>query len=318
MAGYFISNKIALLVSGLEIEKHSENYDTMGQLSLSQLIDGIVGCYKTFLRTAIKDVYAVNPNRIACVTFSICIFVLLYTVIRVWRMKKQLHNKFLVTAIVAIIPIAVNLVIIMAISSGVMYSIMVYEIVYMLIIPVACLEAVREYGGDANVSDCAVVTGFMEKSFSIVNIATAVAVSITVLTYIWFANGNYLAMEYTNMHDNAYYQTMMTQIKSLDGYRDDMKLVVIGKPTDDLTNSSTDLIGETFHIGGKAATNVAEYSSWAIMSRVIGFNPEVDWSDEAETYYKGLDEYNEMPNYPDAGSIRIVDDIVVVKLSGED
>ena len=70
--------------------------------------------------------------------------ILLYTLIKVWSSKKKLHLKLLVTAIMAVLPVAVNLIIIMAISSGTMYSIMVYEIVYVLVLPAACLTALSE------------------------------------------------------------------------------------------------------------------------------------------------------------------------------
>lgn len=296
MASFLIGSKIALAITGREMQTY-ENLDTMGQLSFNQLIEGIVKCYKTFLKLPFKDVYAMNPNRIVMLTFLICFIVFLYTLARVWISNRELYIKILVALIFAVLPVAINLIAIMAIASGTMYSIMLYEIVFVFVIAIACSEALKEYDGIGN----------------IIKTATAIMLGVTILTYIWFANGNYLALEYTNQHDNAYYQTLMTQIKSIDGYGEDMPITMIGKPVTDSSFSRQDMIGRTFDIGGKAHTNIDAYSSWNIMTRVLGYDPMVRDSDEDEDYFRSLKEVKEMPCYPNYGAIKIIDDTIVIK-----
>ena len=176
---------------------------------------------------------------------------------------------------------------------------MVYEIVYVLVIPIACLTAL---------SDTA--EGGLMKAADIV---TSLALVATVITYIWFANGNYLAMEYTNIHDNAYFTVLMMQIKSVPGYRDDMPVALIGAPAGDTTHSRQAMIDDTFNIAGKSSTNIGAYSYWNIMTRVIGFDPVVRNSEEDEQYFYHHPEVTAMPEYPDAGSIKVIDDTIVVK-----
>lgn len=296
MALYLLGSKLALAITGKEMETY-ENLDTMGQLSPAQLSEGLLRCYKTFLKLPFKDVYAMNPNSIVRIAFLVSILVFLYTLLKIWSSQKELHLKLLVTAVMAVLPVAVNLIIIMAISSGTMYSIMVYEIVYVLVLPLACLTALPDGG----------------RLMRSVDIVVSLALAATVITYIWFANGNYLAMEYTNNHDNAYFATLMTQIKSVEGYREDMPVALIGVPRPDATNKRPALIDETFHIAGKASTNMGAYSYWNIMTKVLGFNPAVRNSDEDEEYFYNHPEVTAMPEYPDAGSIRIIDDTIVVK-----
>ena len=309
MALFLAGSKIALSITGKQMETY-ENLDKMGQLSMEQLIEGIIRCYKTFFKLPIIDVYSMNPNRIVKITFLICFLVFLYTFVKVWMMKKEVYLKALVSLVFAVFPIAVNLIIIMAISSGTMYSIMVYEIVFVFIISIACLEAIRTCNTDITAIPNKMV---IDKVETLLNYVTAVMLVITVITYIWFANGNYLAMEYTNQHDNAYYQTLMTQIKSVDGYHADMPITMIGKPVVDSTYTRQDMIGGTFNISGKSSTNINAYSSWNIMTRVLGYDPVNRNSDEEEEYFRGLDEVVNMPCYPSSGSIKIIDDTIVIK-----
>ena len=309
MALFLAGSKIALSITGKQMETY-ENLDQMGRLSMEQLIEGIIRCYKTFFKLPIIDVYSMNPNRIVKIAFLICFLVFLYTFVKVWMMKKEVYMKVLVSLVFAVLPIAVNLIIIMAISSGTMYSIMVYEIVFVFIISIACLEAIRTCNSYTTAIPNKMV---IDKVETLLNSVTAVMLVITVITYIWFANGNYLAMEYTNQHDNAYYQTLMTQIKSVDGYHADMPITMIGKPVVDSTYTRQDMIGGTFNISGKSSTNINAYSSWNIMTRVLGYDPVNRNSDEEEEYFRGLDEVVNMPCYPSSGSIKIIDDTIVIK-----
>ncbi|MCR4654869.1 MAG: glucosyltransferase domain-containing protein [Lachnospiraceae bacterium] len=323
MALFLIGSKLALAITGKEMETY-ENLDSMGKISPDQLIKGLIGCYKTFLRLPFKDVYSMNPNVIVRIAFFVSFLVFLFTFIKIWQTRKMTHLKLLITAIMAVLPVAVNLIIIMAVSSGTMYSIMVYEIVYVLVIPMACLTALSDtvlYPDPGKTTENSHKTG-NEKTgpapdgrglMKAADIVTSIALTAAVITYIWFANGNYLAMEYTNIHDNAYFTVLMTQIKSVEGYTDDMPVALIGAPSGDSTHRRQAMIDETFNIAGKASTNIGEYSYWNIMTRVIGFDPVVRNSDEDEEYFYNHPEVAAMPKYPDDGSIKVIDDTIVVK-----
>lgn len=305
MAAYLLCSKLALAITGKQMETY-ENLDTMGKLSPAQLSEGLVSCYKTFLKLPFKDVYSMNPNVIVRMAFLISILILFYTLLKIWASHKLPHLKLLITAIAAVLPVAVNLIIIMAFSSGTMYSIMVYEIVYVLVIPAGCLGALSDYYQES----AAAAGGRLMKAADIV---TSVALASAVITYIWFANGNYLSIEYTNIHDTAYFTVLMDQIKSVAGYRDDMPVALIGTPSTDAAYTGSALIDGTFDIGGKTGTNIGEYSYWNIMTKVIGFDPVVRNSDEDENYFYNHPEVKAMPVYPDAGSIKVIDDTIVIK-----
>ena len=304
MASYLLSNKIALTVTGLQIDKHGENYDTMGQITIEQLIMSLRHCYASFFKAGFRDVYSMNPNIIVRSTFLISIIVIAYICIKIVCCQYDISQKILILLAISVLPVAIFLVYIMAASSGVMYSIMTFDTVFLIVISLAMLKA------SENLENCKIPVILIDK---VVNYIVAISLAGTVLSYIWFANGNYLAMEYTNQHDNAYYQTLMTQIKSVDGYHADMPITMIGKPVVDSTYTRQDMIGGTFDLAGKGSTNINAYSSWNIMTRVLGYDPVNRNSDEEEEYFRGLDEVVNMPCYPSTGSIKIIDDTVVIK-----
>lgn len=309
MGLYFISNKVALAVTGLKMDKHSENYDTMGQISMEQLLRSIGHCYKSFLKAGFRDVYSMNPNLLVRLAFLISVLIMVYVGLYVCFSKSEVSQKILIILVIAVLPIAVNLVYIMAASAGVMYSIMTFDMVFILIIPVAMIEALKsKYDIDYGVGKILKICNSVLKGYIM-----PIVLGMTILSFIWFANGNYLAMQYTNQHDNAYYQTLMTQMKSIDGYEPDMPIAMIGKPVADSSFARQDMIGNTFSLGGKGHTNIAAYSSWNIMTRVLGYDPEVRDSDEDEEYFRGLEEVKSMPCYPSSGAIKIIDDTIVIK-----
>lgn len=308
MALYFVSNKIALTITGLKIEEHAENYDTMGQITPGLLVDSLIKCYKTFLKLPFRDVYGINPTIIVKLTFFVAITVFGYMVLYMLFSNRTVYNRVAVCLLVLAVPIATNLVIIMASTSGVMYSIMVYEIVFMLVLAVGGMDAI--YRTTLNNRDSLIIVKKLNlKMYSVYSFFLL----ITVLVYIWFANGNYLALEYTNVHDEAYFTTMMAQIKSVEGYNDDLPLVIIGQIQDEKSNTAGNMIGNTFTLGGKIDSNVKAYSGWNIMTKVIGYNKEVLWSDEDAEHYSNLDEVKSMPCYPENGAIRVVDGAIVIK-----
>lgn len=129
--------------------------------------------------------------------------------------------------------------------------------------------------------------------------------------YSYYANRCYQQAQVAQSRTIAWMTTLETQIKSQDGFSDSMQIAYLNEPCNsDLTYivdsefSNVELMGFTL--------DLRFYNSWRdFMKFWTGFHMnEVD-----ETTYEMLrddPEIQAMPHYPNAGSIRIVDDIVVV------
>lgn len=312
IVSYILLNKAALSITGMELGNFGEDYGTIGQISVDQLLVAIERCYKNFLKAGFKDVYAMNPNIIVRLAFLLCTATIVYVCFRMILKKNSVFQKIIFILVVLVLPIAVNLVYIMAATTGLIYSIMTFDMVFMLIIPISMLDTISIVPATDKISDEKMRNYIIGIDLTM-NGVLVITLILTVWSYIWFANGNYLAIKYTNEHDNAYYQTLMTQIKSVEGYNADMPVATIGVPVADSTYTRQDMIGKTFNLGGKARTNISVYSSWNIMTRILGYDPTLRNSDEEEEYFRGLDEVKDMPCYPSTGSIKIIDDTVVIK-----
>ena len=106
---------------------------------------------------------------------------------------------------------------------------------------------------------------------------------------------------------------MITQIKSLEGYNDELPLALVGNEINDATNNMGSLVGGTFGLGGKADSNISVYSRNQIITKYLGFAPRFCDYQELKALMEN-EEVEEMPSYPDDGSIKIVDGVIVVKI----
>lgn len=111
---------------------------------------------------------------------------------------------------------------------------------------------------------------------------------------------------------------MVTQIRSVEGYRTGLPLAIIGRQTEieDSEHTMESLMGKKFNVPGKSESNINGYSRWHILIQYLGYNPEFLFDDKTSEIAK-WDEVRAMPCYPEDGSIKIVDDIIVLKLSDE-
>ena len=215
--------------------------------------------------------------------------------------KGEWLKKILMLAGFLVLPVSMFLVYIMA-PDAQTYTLMGYAVVYLLIFfavwtdyfcrKVSCKELIK--------------TGFQWIS-ELISL-------VLLVTYIWYGNGCYMSLEYTKNHDMSYFQTMVTQIKCVEGYEDTLPVAFVGNVIDDATNNQGSLMGPVFAINGKAESNVNMFSRVHIITQYLGFAPTICGYEETKACME-LEEVKNMPGYPDDGSIRVVNGIVVVKFS---
>ena len=200
-----------------------------------------------------------------------------------------------------VFPVAVYLIYLMT-PNGWVYTLMAYPAVFVRIFMVIWADRYQ--------------AAFDTKQIAAKGMQWIAAVTSVIMigVYIWYGNGCYMSLEYTKYHDMSYFQTMVTQIKSLDGYNDDLALALIGNTIDDNTNNTGSLVSGTFGLGGKLDSNISAYSRNYIIIKYLGFSPRFCGYEEIKELMEN-EEVKEMPCYPDDGAIRIIDGVVVVKLT---
>ena len=100
----------------------------------------------------------------------------------------------------------------------------------------------------------------------------------------------------------------------MEDYSQDKAVIVVGTQISDSTGSMGSLIGDTFIVGGKADTNLGYNSLLYLMSDYLGFSPYYGTYEEIQSWMQ-REAVKEMPAYPADGSIQVIDDTIIVKLS---
>ena len=114
---------------------------------------------------------------------------------------------------------------------------------------------------------------------------------------------------YTTKQTVSYFQTLVTRIKSVEGYSDQYPVAFIGENYEDKSFENS-WASTPFWYGGLSTILINRYSRDWFMSNYLGYTYETV-SDEM--LQKLEVETKDMPSYPDSGSIAVIDGVVVVK-----
>ncbi len=303
MAGYFIGMRLSLLYWNVPLGGY-RGIENIGGFQLSELPRMIGRCYYSFLWFCKNNMFDQNPTAIVkggiLIMYALSAALTVYVVIK--KRKDTGKLALLLLALLAY-PVAVFLIYLMA-GDVWIYAIMTFPMVFIYLFVLIWLDRGMEAADTPKQRLCG---RLMHWGVSVC------AIAITIV-YIWYANGNYQTMWYTQKYDMAYFQTMVTQIKSAEGYRDGLPLAVIGDRLADESHMRNSMYEAEFSMGGRMESNVNSYARWHIMIQYLGYNPQFLFAAETEEIAK-WPEVQEMAEYPENGSIRIVNDVIVIKLS---
>ena len=130
----------------------------------------------------------------------------------------------------------------------------------------------------------------------------------TLYTYCRFDNASHLANNLRYNRLKSYYTVMISQIKNTPGYKDEMPICYINKE---------DIKDSTYHDPGALQDLIIDGSTSGLYTYMIdqfldiylGFGPPKVPEDE----FKDRKEVIDMPHYPDYGSMKVIDDVLVIK-----
>ena len=308
---YFLSLVLGLLLYFVILHYSLEHFDgelaayqgldVMGQIDFQEIPSLVIKCYHSFLRLPVEVYHSINTLEITrkCIML-LFVFCLPAGVLAVVRHKSFLNRIMLLSAIF-LFPLAINLIEIMC-SKGTVYELMVYSTVFVFLLPILFWKRVCVNGD---------IQQLLHEGSGFV---LAVILVLSILGYSWHANWNYVALDYMNREAASYYTTLVTRIKSAEGYRDEYPVLFVGVQTlvdEQFENPYSDFPELYFECNPKNLINV--YAWKQAMTAYTGFQFIVPSNEESEKIY-AAEEYQEMSSYPDDGSIKIIDDIVVIKI----
>jgi len=295
---YFIFTKIALIHKCCELSTY-QNINTIYDNGISVYFNRIADAYSTFCSPKLsKAIYPMNTlffYRVSVVLnglFFVCHGK------RLWQQNYRIKAFLLILSYLCL-PIVFNFIYVMCDKTTV-HQLMLYG--NWTFILCAILSEESHFANRKT----------NEKIYNF----CAIAVFLTSLIWIRFDNVIYMKAEFRKHQLISYCTTLITRIKSCYNYRSEYPIVFIGNGgKNDKTISDDDKLNLISCMPWYPLSSCLnfKYSIKMFMKMWCGYSPVIKSSDE----YEKLSEVISMPCYPDYGSVKVVNDTVVVKLENK-
>lgn len=298
LAFYFMLLKASLILFDAQLSSY-KGVDQMGKLTLSVLLKQVKLAYYMFLKTPFKDFWGFANTLplkgmyflLECVSAGMLLWILCKRV-KSWQLALAACLLCLV------FPAAVGFVIIMCPESDI-YTLMMYAYVLVPCVPCVLLTCLPEEGAG--------VCG------TVLRRGIAAVLALMIFSYGYQTNVNYTALYYSNRQIENYMNALVTQVRMTDGFTAQKKWAFLGVIEDPLLHCywqyEMDYGGEEF-----TGEMLKRYSWDSWMWSYCGYMPPLASEEEISELFE-TEEVSGMPCWPDAGSIRVIGDTVVVKFS---
>lgn len=301
MAVYFLVNKIFLAVTNTQLVDH-KGINTMESTSLMGYLKRLPKAVRYFFKPAYSGTASVYPLHILTMYYIalICLMTgVLLTAIRFF-MQKAVYGIIYVL-LCMIFPVGVMMIFIMA--PEVPHQLMEYSQALPFIALIMMVDKKTfSYHGPVKLRKMFEAIGF-------------IYFSLLLIMYAQLSNTSYLKAEFVQEEAKSYFTTMVTRIRSTEGYKDDMRVVFLNlKDFDDASLAKSSPWFDGYYISGDFDLHktITGYSYQYFLERWCGFSPR--WTSPKKFLEdpEHIAQVQDMSCYPDDGSIKIIDKRVVV------
>lgn len=295
MAVYFVMNKIYLTVYNVQLADY-QGISSMGKSSLGEYIHRVVVAYKEFFVPTAKNPYYMYSGTIRAVYYLVMLLTVAYVIKMLVEAKGNISKQIFMGICIILFPLCSNFVFVMA-DMSVTHSLMVYSQVFVFIMLAFSADKIELTNTKGNITKRVAL----------------VLLSFTILMYCRYDNRCYLKADLMQQQAISYFTTMVTQIKSLDGYNDDMPVVFCNRyQIDDKSwTGMPELRDIKIEPYGNLYDYLNNYRWYFFMNDWCGYEPVVE--SDIDNPILDTEEYQQMPHYPDDGSIKIIDEKIIVK-----
>lgn len=299
LALYAVCLKLMLNIFDLELTDY-KGISQMGSSSISQLLSLTVFAFKNFFKITCTDYYGLSGSPVTQKLYLLLMLVSLAIVVylQITHVKKA-GISILAGLLCLTFPIAANFIVVMC-PDGV-YTLMLYGFVIVACFPLVVWECLYD---QSHLPD--IIKQWSKKGI-------AIALSVIMMFYAYEANISYASMYYSTQQAENYVASMVAQIRMTEGFTVDKKWALLGIIEDPLLFSpwETDT-----RFGGNLTTGelLNSYSRMSWFESYVGYSIPMH-DQEITNALAQTDVFKNMPCWPNAGSIQIIDDTVVVKFS---
>lgn len=292
---YFTGNQIFLVIKHASLSDY-QNISQMGHTNLKMMASGTVSAWREFLippHGGGLDVYMQSVRGAYYVALILTTVFLFWHMMQGWQ--KNCVSVLILLGSAMCFPIGVNLLYLMGNIASI-HGIMVYAKVMIFILPLVLAEQIETEPWNVG-----------KYCRGILNI---LLVYVSVF-YVHFANVCYLQAEFNQQEVISWMNVLVARIQGEEGYSRDLQIVYLNGEKCDLGTTIT-----LMHLPGvEIIPYGGNFSNWKTgLLRWCGFqHQEITDVSQIETI-QSMPEVQEMPDYPADGSVRIIEDTIVVKL----
>lgn len=297
---YLGLTKLSLSLAHLDMDSYA-GLDTMGSLPISEYLKRIPIAYKEFFYpTAQKKytIYVFNTRFIYLVLLILAIVAVLYQLIKIWKSARRSAIQMVI--LLALFPLASNSILVFAgeepISAMHMYS--QFIVMFFILQRLSFLKDAMKPAPS--------------KYFGVIFSALLLLMNIM---FAHYSNECYTKVAVVQTEVTQYFNRLIERIESTEGYDDEMPVIYLNEfeKKDAKINGEMPYWDELSTIPpyNLDELNVINDYNWKTYVIIwCGFWPEVQ--SPTEELLKN-ETVKSMPHYPDDGSVRVIDDAVVVK-----
>lgn len=293
---YFVCTKLILSNLNLSLNTY-QGINNMGKLSLAEIPDLIVRTYTSYFNLALDNYCNLSPNKLLKLSYGYLIVIHpIILVAALFQKNKKKATFIFVLLLWLIFPIAVNLIELMCPESRI-YTLMILGCVAVLLAPLVLLQTLP----------------MQYKSVRIFSRITAWVVLIMIVGNTYFTNLTYTKTYYVNRQVENYFSALITQVRMTEDFTPELKWAFIGELSDPLIDNPWQDV--TVYGGSGSTEKTLSSYSWKRWFRAYqGYSFEMANNDQiAELMQTPV--YQAMPYWPSEGSIKVIDDVVIIKFS---
>lgn len=286
---YMVLNKLFLRIMHVQMVDY-QNLNSMGHITLDSLKQGIKQAYRDMLHPNAE----IFPEQMRY-AFYACILLIgvsfVFAVVKKCK-EKRYTDILLIAFVLVLLPLGLNSI---YLAGAIwVYDLMMYSMVLLFMVPFVFLQ----HMDSVNVKRVFVCL-------------SCLLIGYTGIYYMSYGNRCYMDAALTQQKTISWMNQLIAQIKGTVGYHDDMKIMIFDEPVEDISFSAdTEYNVAITHYGNFDIRN--SYNWTKFMRKWCGFEMQSVTAEERAVLMQ-RPEILKMPSYPKDGSIKIVDDIIIIR-----
>ena len=296
---YFLLMKRSLIVYDTTLVSY-KGINDMGTFSIGRIAVSVKDAFLSVIKLPLSDYEDIAQTKLIRFSYLLIGLICVSKLIIIFVAKKiKSINAIICFIFCMLMPLAANFIVVMCGLEEV-YTLMVYPLVTLLLLPI-----ILENNLPITCEKFKIAIKYLKKS-------TVIVLAVIVCLYAYQANTNYTIQYYNNEHIKNYYNRMITQVQMTEGYDLEKEWVFIGRINDPLLPKSWNKVN---HYGGNLTLKTminSRRSSW--IRQYLGITVPIA-KDSAKNALVKTKTVQNMPCWPNEGSIKIIDNFVIIKLS---